>query len=220
MNVLKQIERSLEMTAPKKRMYEEAFERRKLTCVKVGDFYADHTIFKVLEDTNQSCYPGLDYPIRTTEKLEFSYGHSCIVGTATSATTYTSEKKATKTELIELFSNLSLNDIWCATFYTLDKDSGWQEEIVEKIQSMDKDSALKFVKSDFTTFGKTTRELIGQKIQLKSDNNYYTVRDLSIHFDGLAKGKSPTEAAKKSIRKLDVNTLQCLIFNSVKYLLK
>lgn len=32
---------------------------------------------------------------------------------------------------------LSLNDIFFATYYTQDKDGSWQEKMVEKIQSMD-----------------------------------------------------------------------------------
>lgn len=200
-------------TITTKRVYDEAFERRKLQCVEVHDFYVEHTVYKVLRHHNKS------YSIQTAENSKFSYGEEIILETATSATSYTSEKKATKTDLIKLFSNLSLNDIWFAMYYTQDEDNSWHEKLVEKIQSMDKDDALKFVKNDFTTFGKTKRELVGQKINFKSDNNYYTVRDLNIHFDELLNNNS-SMTAKKSIRKLDVNTLQYLIFNGVKYSLK
>lgn len=202
------------MTTSTKRLYAEAFERKKLESVKINDFYVEHTVYKVLKEVGTASDP--TYCIQTSENYKFDYSKSIILETATSATVYTSEKKATKTELIELFSNLSLNDIWFAIYYTKDKDS---EKIVEKIQSMDKDNALKFVKNDFATFGKTKRELTGQKINLKSDNNFYTVRDLNIHFEELSNNGHEI-AAKKSIRKLDVNTLQCLIFNGVKYLLK
>lgn len=72
------------------------------------------------------------------------------------------KKKATKTEIIKLFSNLSLNDIWFAEYYSQDKDSSWQEKLVEKIQSMDKDKALKLVKNHFKSFGRT-KNLLGKK---------------------------------------------------------
>lgn len=202
-----------------KRLYDEAFERKKLQKVEIGSYYVEHTVYKVLKREIPGYCKFNMHIIQTAGKSEFSYGERIILDTATSATTFTSEKKATKTELIELFSNLSMNDIWCATYYTLDKDSTWQEKMVEKIQSMDKDSALKFVKKNFNTFGKTIRELIGQKVNLKSDNNYYTVRDLEIHFDELTNVDS-VAAMMKSIRKVDINTLQSLIFNSVKYILK
>lgn len=195
-----------------KRLYEEAFERKKLQSVKIQEFYVEHTVYKVLKQDVSS-----DFSIQTAENCKFLYDESVILQTATSATMYTCEKKATKTELIELFSNLSINDIWFALYYT--KDTSWQEKFVEKIQSMDKVTALKFVKKDFAIFGKRNREMVGQKMCMKTDNNYYTVRDLNIHFDELTNCK-PEIAAKKSIRKLDVNTLQCLIFNGVKYMLK
>lgn len=207
-------------TITKKRVYDEAFERKKLQSVQVNDFYVEHTVYKVLKRAEMKTSDHTTYSIRTGENSKFSYSESIIMETATSATAYTNEKKATKTELIELFSKLSLNDIWFAVYYTQDKDNSWQEKIVEKIQSMNKNDALKFVKSDFTTFGKTQRELAGQKIDSKSDNNYYIVRDLNIHFEELSSNKPVSMAAKKSIRMLDVNTLQCLIFNGVKYSLK
>lgn len=46
------------------------------------------------------------------------------------------------------------------------------------------------------------------------------VRDLEIHFNLLNDDKSVDEAHRQSIRNLDVNTLQFLIFNGVKYILK
>lgn len=197
-----------------KRSYEEAFKRKtSLHTIKNGDFLVEHTIYKVIDQR------GSFHNIKTSENKSFSYDNSVIKATATSATVYTSEREATKTYLIELFSSLSLNDIWFATFFKRDTDRNWQDELVAKIQSMEKDDAVKYVKKDFNTFGKSLRELVGQKITLKSDNNYYMVRDLKLHFDEL-NTKDPEEAAKTSIRKLDVNTLQSLIFNGVKYTLK
>lgn len=196
-----------------KRSYEEAFERKKLHCVQVGNFYVEHTVYKVLKRNNNT------FQIKTATNSNFGYDESVIKETASSATTYTSEKKATKTELIELFSRLSMNDIWFATYFTQDKDRDWQEEIVTKIQSLNKDDAVKYVRKDFATFGKTMRELAGQKIFSHSDNNYYMVRDLTIYFEELTVNGLEM-ATKKSIRKLDVNTLQTLIFNNVKYSLK
>ena len=188
----------------KKRLYDEAFNRKKLQSVKVDDFYVEHTVYKVLRALRTES--SNTYAIKSAENKNFYYDDYVIRETATSATAYTSQKKATKTELIELFSILSLNDIWFAVYYTQDKDNSWQEKMVEEIQSMDRDNALKFMKKGFTTFGKTMREIVGQKINLKSDNNYYTVRDLKIHFDELSDSCTPSMAEKKSIRKLDVNT--------------
>lgn len=197
-----------------KRSYEEAFKRKPLQNVKVDDFYVDHTVYKVIKSSDTDDF----FDIITTQNSNFQFGESVIKETATSATLYTSVKKATKTELIELFSNLSINDIWFATFFKHDKDKNWQDEIVIKIQSMEKDDAVKYMKKNFASFGKITRELAGRKIVLKSDNNYYMVQDLNIYFEEL-KTNEPETAAKKSIRRLDVNTLQSLIFNNVKYLL-
>lgn len=208
------------MSTTKKRVYDEAFERKKIQSVQVNDFYVEHTVYKVSKQEEMKTAGNTTYAIQTDKNSKFYYCERIILETATSATSYTCEKKATKSELIELFSKLSLNDIWFAVYYTRDKDNSWQEKIVEKIQSMNKNDALKFVKNDFTTFGKTKRELAGQKIESKSDNNYYIVRDLNIHFDELSSNKPATMVVKKSIRMLDVNTLQCLIFNGVKYSLK
>lgn len=201
---------------PKKRLYEEAFDRKELQSVQVGDFCVEHTVYKILNRSDKTN----SFGIKTSQKSKFQYDECVIKETATSATLYTSEKKSTKTELIELFSRLSINDIWFATYLTHDKNQNWPEEIVSKIQSMKKEEAVKYIKKkDFTTFGKATRELAGQKILLQSDNNYYMVRDLNIYFEEL-KTNTPEIAAKQSIRTLDVNTLQSLIFNNIKYLLK
>lgn len=199
-----------------KRSYEDAFKRKPLHCVKVDDFYVEHTVYKVIKRSDKK---DVYFDIKTAENSNFQYDESVIKETAVSATLYTSEKKATKTELIELFSNLSINDIWFATFFKYNKDKNWQDELAVKIQSMKKEDASKYIKKNFTTFGKLIRDLTGQKIALKSDNNYYTVRDLNIYFEEL-KSNNIDAAVKNSIRRLDVNTLQSLIFNNVKYVLK
>lgn len=199
-----------------KRIFDEAFERKELKDVKINDFYVEHTVYKVLKCVNETEADPI-YCIKTAENHVFDYSKSIILNTASAATSYVNEVKATKTELIKLFSNLSLNDIWFAIYYIKDKDNSWQEEMVEKIQSMDKVNALQFVKNNFNTFGKVKRELIGQKVHLNSNNNYYVVKDLNIHFDELSFGTEPSLASKISIRNLDVNKLECLIFNGVKY---
>lgn len=198
-----------------KRLHEEAFDYKKLKCVQVGDFYVEHTVYKVLKQ----CEKSDSYIVKTMQNSKFEYDESVIKETATSATSYISEKKATKSELIELFGRLSMNDIWFASYFTHDKNKNWQEELVMKIQSLNKDDALQYIQKDFKILGKTVREIAGQKIFSQSDNNYYTVRDLHIYFEEL-KTNEPETAAKKSIRMLDVNTLQSLTFNNVKYLLK
>lgn len=71
---------------------------------------------------------------------------------------------------------------------------------------MNKNDAVKYVKKDFTKFGKLLRELAGQKLALKSDNNYYA--------------NEWSKDSSNSTRRLDVNTLQSLIFNNIKYVLK
>lgn len=204
-----------ERMAGKKRLYKEDFDRKKLQSVQVGSFYVEHTIYNVLSEIS-----GRDnFVVKTSQNKKYDYGGNVIRETATSAATFSIKKKATKTELFELFSRLSCNDIWSAVYYIQDKDVSWQEKLIQKIKSFSEEDALKYIKKDFPTIGKTRREMIGQKVLLTSDNNYYTVRDLSVHFEELETNK-PEIAAKKSIRMLDVNTLQSLIFNDVKYILK
>lgn len=197
-----------------KRTYDDAFKRRPLDSIQTGDFCVEHTVYKVVRPRAEDFFD-----VKTDQNRDFSYHASVIKGTSTSGTLYTGTKKATKTELVELFSNLSINDIWHAEFFKLEKEKDWQQELVEKIQSMNKDEAVKLVKKDSATFGKIKREITGQKILLKSSNNYYTVRDLNIYFEDLA-NTGVELASKNSIRTLDVNTLQSLIFNGVKYILK
>lgn len=198
----------------RKRLCNDAFERRSMISVQPGDFYVEHTVYKVVRPSAVDFFD-----VKTDQNKDFSYHASVIKGTSTSGTKYTHTRKVTKTELIELFSSLSVYDIWLAEFYKHDKEKDWQQELVGKIQSMNKEEAVKYVKKDFATFGKTKREIIGQKILLKSSNNYYTVRDLNIYFEDL-NNTSVALAEKNSIRTLDVNTLQSLIFNEVKYILK
>lgn len=197
-----------------KRTYDDAFIYRPLQTVKIGDFYVEHNVYKVIDQISLEAFH-----IKTMQRSCFDYGENVIKETATSATLYTCVKKATKTQLIELFSCLSINDIWHASFLKQSQDNTWQDDLVTKIQSLEKNDALKYVKKNFATIGKTPRELTGQKIALKSDNNYYEVRDLNIYFDELDTNGAEL-AAKNSTRKLDVNTLQSLIFNGVKYVLK
>lgn len=89
-----------------KRSYEEAFVHKPLQTVEIGDFYVEHTVYKVIDRISPDAFY-----IKTMQKSSFDYGESVIKETATSATLYTCEKKATKTQLIELFSDLSINDI-------------------------------------------------------------------------------------------------------------
>lgn len=201
------------------KLYGDAFKRQPLQRVEVGGFYVEHTVFKILDrDPPQS---GCNYfHIKTMLNKQYSYGEQIIKELSTSMSTYASVEKVTKTTLIKLFSNLSVNDIWFASYLKQDNEKQWQEELVERIRSMEQEEAVKYVKKDFATFGKVERELAGQKIALKSANNYYMVRDLNIYFNVLEKSKSIDQAAKASIRNLDVNTLQSLIFNNVKYELK
>lgn len=198
----------------KKRSFDDAFKRRPMDSIQTGDFCVEHTVYKVIRSNTADFFD-----VKTDQNRDFSYHTSVIKGTSTSGTLFTSTKKATKTELIELFSSLSINDIWLAEFYKLEKEKDWQQELVGKIQSMNKEEAVKYVKKDFATFGKIKRQITGQKILLKSSNNYYTVRDLNIYFEDLDKNGVEI-ASKNSIRTLDVNTLQSLIFNGVKYILK
>lgn len=56
------------------------------------------------------------------------------------------------------------------------------------IRELSIDKAGKYIKKNFESFGKTERHIIGHKINPNSENNYYTVRDLSIQFDNLNEG--------------------------------
>lgn len=199
-----------------KRTFEEAFERKNLNSVKVGDFYAETTIYKVTGVNGKDN----SYDVITTSNSKFQYGEKTITDTATSATIFETEMQVTKTDLINLFSKISIHDVWLAVFYKNNTETNWQDELVTKVQGMEKNEAVKFVKKNFSTFGKITRELTGKKLIMSSENNYYTVQDLNLYFDELQKKGNSTQAEKNSIRKLDVNTIQSLIFNGVKYNLK
>lgn len=210
---------NLKKMSEQNKIYGDAFKRQPLERVEVGGFYVEHTVFKILD--RHPPRSGCNYfHIKTMQNKQYSYGEFIIKELSTSMSTYATVEKVTKTTLIELFSHLSLNDIWFASFLKQDLESNWQEEIVQQIRSMNQEEAVKYVKKDFATFGKVERKLSGQKIALKSANNYYMVRDLNIYFDELEKSNSVDQAAKASIRNLDVNTLQSLIFNNVKYELK
>lgn len=195
-----------------KRTYADAFERRFLNSVEVGGYYIKIDMFKVLSKHGQK------YKIKTTENDKFVYDEGVITKRSKSATAFIREEISTKTNLIELFSTISTNDVWAAEYETYDKSDDWQKEVASTIRELSIDKAGEFIKKNFKSFGKTKRFIIGHKINPNSDNNYYTVRDLSIHFDNLNEGKTISESESKSIRKLDVNSLNFLIFNNVKYI--
>lgn len=198
-----------------KRTYEKAFERKFLKEVKSDDFYVKIDMYKV----NRKNYRD-SYTITTTENNNFTYDSAVITKRSKSAKAFDREEVFTKTELIELFAILSPNDVWSAQYHTYDKTNEWQKKLAETIQSQTVAEASMYIKKNFGSFGKIDRMIVGHKISQNSNNNYYMVRDLKIHFDLLNDGKSVDEAHHQSIRNLDVNSLQFLIFNGVKYVLK
>lgn len=200
-----------------KRTYEKAFVQKKLNTVKVGDFYSETTIYKVVNEMTSNKN---NFNVITTANSKFQYGSKTITDVARSASIYESEMHLTKTDLIKLFSVISTHDVWSAVFYKLETETNWHDDLVTKIQSMEKKDAVKFMKMEFKTLGKTKRELTGNKLCMSSDNNYYTVRDLNLFFNELEKTGNSSQAEKISIRNLDVNTIQTIIFNGVKYTLK
>lgn len=120
-----------------------------------------------------------------------------------------------------MFAKISVNDVWSAQYHTYDKAVEWSKELAETIQGQTVDEASKYIKTNFNLFGKVSRTIIGHKIGTDSNNTYYSVRNLEIHFNLLQKeSKTVHEAQCQSIRNLDVNTLQYLIFNGIKYVLK
>lgn len=198
-----------------KRSHESAFERRFLKGVKEGGFYVKIDMFKVLkEESNKK------YRILTTENNDFTYDKSIIIKRSKSATAYDEIQEFTKTQLIELFANISVNDVWSAEFEKYDESDKWHRDLCEIIQGLHNIEASKFIKENFKSFGKINRRIIGHKVNTTSDNNYYIVRDLEILFDMLEEGILVEIAQKRSIRNLDVNSIQYLIFNGVKYILK
>lgn len=182
--------------------------------VKVNEIFVKIDMFKVIDRTEYGC------SIITTEKNNFSYDDGVIKKRSKSATAFDQEQTFTKTELIELFACISINDVWSAQYQTFNKTAEWEKELAVTIQGLTVDQAAEYIKKNFGSFGKTSRTIVGHKINQSSGNNYYMVRDLAIHFDLLQEGKSIQEAEKRSIRNIDVNSLQYLIFNGVKYILK
>lgn len=197
---------------------EEVFQSKKLKCIKVDDIQARTTIYRVGRECAKFGEAG--FQVTTTDNDRFWTGRGVIEKQAKSATFYDKEEKLTKTDLNKLFAALSASDIWTAQFFKHEKDAAWEEDLVTKIQGMEKSDAVKFVKKHHETFGKVERQLTGLKLLPSSINNYYTVRDLENYFEALTEGVDVEIAQKNSIRKLDVNSLQYLIFNSVKYILK
>lgn len=198
-----------------KRSYESAFERRFLKSVDVDGFYVKIDMFKVIKPKGKR-----QYDIITTENNNFTYSENVITQRSKSATAFDQEKKLTKTELIELFAAMSVNDVWSAEYETFDKSAEWQKELATTIHGLSIEKAGEYIKKNFKSFGKSSRSMIGHKINPNSDNNYYTVRDLNIHFNLIEDGVDVEIAQKKSIRNLDVNSLQFLVFNGIKYILK
>lgn len=203
-----------------KRSYEKAFERRFLNSVNQNGFYVKIDMFKVLNKIDDINTNKNRYNIRTSENNNFSYDDSVIMKRSKSATSFDRVEKFTKTELIELFARISVNDVWSAEYETFDKTDDWQKKLASTIKGLSIEEAGKYIKKNFKTFGKGNRRIIGHKINTNSDNNYYMVRDLEIHFDLLEEDVDVEFATNYSIRNLDVNSLQFLIFNGVKYILK
>lgn len=121
---------------------------------------------------------------------------------------------------MKMFASISINDVWTAHYQTFDETTGWQKKLAETIQRLTVKNACEYIKKNFDSFGKVNRTIIGHKINSNSDNNYYFVRDLVVHFDHLEEGVDLDIAQKLSTYNFDVNSLQYLIFNGVKFVLK
>lgn len=125
-------------------------------------------MFKVKNIKNRNTE---SYKIRTTENNEFSYGNDVIKQRSKSATSFNRVEKITKTELIELFASISVNDVWSADYLTYDKTKEWPINLVETIQKLSVDDAAKYIKHNFASFGKVSRSITGHKVNPNSDNN-------------------------------------------------
>lgn len=98
-----------------KRSYEKAFERKFLNKVEIDDFHVKIDMYKVVSK-GDDCFN-----IITSENNEFVYGLDVIKERSKSATAFDREQAFTKTELIELFANISINDVWSAQYQTFGK---------------------------------------------------------------------------------------------------
>lgn len=58
------------------------------------------------------------YDIRSTKKNNFRYHRNVIIKPSKSATAFDRVEKFTKTELIKLFADISVNDVWSAQYQT------------------------------------------------------------------------------------------------------
>lgn len=70
------------------------------------------------------------------------------------------------------------------------------------------------------THKKVEKEIFGETLNLKLNADYYTIRDLNIYRKELQTECKLEDAREKSIRKLNVNSIQYLIIYGIKYTLK
>lgn len=199
-----------------KRVYKDAFKRKFLKNVKVDDIFVKLITYKV---TSQNELTEI-YSITTTENEEFKYYGYDIKTRSKSATAFDEEQTVTKNKLMNLFANISTNDVWSAEYQTFDKTKEWYKELAQTIQGLPADKAGDYIKKNSRSFGKVNRKIIGRKINIDSINNYYMVHDLAKHFEIIEEGCGSDFAMDHSIRNLDVNSIQYLIFNGVKYISK
>lgn len=196
---------------------DKIFKRKSLKKINLGDICVKIDMYRILKQSkNYSC----SYNIQTTDNDNFIYSDDIISKRSISATHFDTEEKITKTQIIEIFAKLSIHDVWCMEFKIYDNTTNWPTILSEKIKKMEVTEASEYIKNNFQSFGKIERKMIGQKVEMDSDNNYYLVRDLTIHFELLDKNSQIETAYKQSIRKVDVNSINYLIFNSVKYIVK
>lgn len=196
-----------------KRMLEEAFKRKCVKKVRVGDFYVKNDIFKVKKNDFHHIF------FTTIEGSIGKYNYDYTLKEAKSATAYDDNKVITKTQLKEIIDALSINDVWSVGYKKRVANNYWSSELWEDLQDMEDDEAASYIKKNYTTFGQVNRYLTCQKIVHNSINDYYTVRDLERHFELLERYGSD-KAFEEPLQSLDLNSIQYLIFNKVRYSLK
>lgn len=190
-------------------VYKDAFKRRFLNKVEVNDIFVKIDMYKVTSKNEL-----IDsYNITTTENDQFKYCGEVIKKRSKSATAFDQEQRLTKTKLINLFAGISINDVWSAQCQIFDHTEEWHDELAQTIQGLTAEKAGEYIKKNFRSFGKVSRNIIGCKINCNSVNS----NDLENHFELMDSGVNSSIALNDSIRNLDVNSLQFLIFNGVKY---
>ena len=175
--------------------------------LKVGDYLSETQYYKILKINSKTV------ALINEKGIKYNFEKELIVEAMHSASLYEIEKKVNRTEINEILQQAG-NNIFTVNFHKQVKEKDIKEKLVDTIKdedgnllnSEDIEKKLKKISKELTKGEERT--LIGYLVELNSQMGRSLVIDMEI---------APEQ---NRIRQIDHRTINWLILNNTKYIVK